>query len=191
MAGQAIKYYPKLKGERVCLSPVSRDDAPVYARWMNDRGVTDFLGNTWMLLDVEKEKEILEGFLKDQYVFAIVKREGEELLGNINFFALNHVHRSAHCGLFIGEPERRGLGYGREALELLLGFGFGALNLNNVMLEVFSFNKAAIACYEAVGFKRIGARRQAYFLDGVYHDEIYMDILADEFRQSRGFDGAR
>ena len=45
-----------------------------------------------------------------------------------------------------------------------------------------SFNDRAIACYKKVGFKEIGRRRQSYFLNGKYHDEIFMDILKDEFK---------
>ena len=46
-----------------------------------------------------------------------------------------------------------------------------------------SFNERAIACYKKVGFKEIGRRRQGYFLNGKYHDEIFMDILKDEFKE--------
>ena len=50
------------------------------------------------------------------------------------------------------------------------------------MLSVMSFNERAIACYKKVGFKEIGRRRKGYFLNGKYHDEIFMDILKDEFK---------
>lgn len=48
-------------------------------------------------------------------------------------------------------------------MELLLDYGFNALNLQNIMLEVFDYNKRAIKAYEKVGFKVIGKRRQAKF----------------------------
>ena len=76
-------------------------------------------------------------------------------------------------------------GYGTEAVELLLGYGFNVLNLNNIMLTVFAFNKRALRCYEKAGFRVIGKRRKARFYAGRYHDEIFMDILAQEFKSSR------
>jgi RimJ/RimL family protein N-acetyltransferase len=49
------------------------------------------------------------------------------------------------------------------------------------MLDVYSFNKRAIKCYENIGFKEIGRRRETYILVKRKYDEILMDILADEF----------
>ncbi len=67
---------------------------------------------------------------------------------------------------------------------MLLDYGFNYLNLNNIMLTVKSFNERAINCYQKVGFKEIGRRRKSYFLNGKYYDDIYMDILAEEFKES-------
>ena len=65
----------------------------------------------------------------------------------------------------------------REALNLILAYGFDYLNLNNIMLKVFAFNEVAINCYKKVGFKEIGRRRQSYYKKGEFFDEIYMDIF--------------
>ena len=67
-------------------------------------------------------------------------------------------------------------------MKLLLDFGFKYLNLNNIDLQVFDFNKNAIACYKKVGFKEYGRRHECHFLDGKYHDSVSMEILEDDFR---------
>ena len=69
-------------------------------------------------------------------------------------------------------------------MRLLLDYGFGLLNLNSVMLGTFAFNQRAIHCYERVGFKVIGRRRQARIIAGVKYDAVLMDILADEYESS-------
>ena len=46
---------------------------------------------------------------------------------------------------------------------------FDYLNLNNIMLKVFSFNESAINCYKKIGFKEIGRRRQCYYLKGKFY----------------------
>lgn len=175
-----MKYFEKIPGDKVYLSPICKDDAEIYTKWVNDASMTDNLGFTWQQIGIEKEAEALES-LAEGYNFAIIRREGNKLIGNIGFNEINQIHRNAIFGLFIGDEEDRGKGYGSESIRLLLKFGFETLNLNNVMLRVFEFNKNAIACYEKIGFKKIGERRKAYFVRGKYHNEIYMDILADEF----------
>ena len=52
------------------------------------------------------------------------------------------------------------------------------------MLKVFSFNERAIHVYEKVGFKEIGRRRKSYYLNGAYYDDVFMDILKEEFPKS-------
>ena len=55
------------------------------------------------------------------------------------------------------------------------------INLHNIMLKVYEFNKGGIKCYEKVGFKQIGKRREALHRNLEKHSIIYMDILPNEF----------
>ena len=85
-------------------------------------------------------------------------------------------------GVFIGDKEYRGQGYGTEAVKLILDFGFNYLNLNNIKLDLKEFNQRALACYKKCGFKEYGRRRKCNFINGKYYDTIEMDILAEEFK---------
>ena len=68
-----------------------------------------------------------------------------------------------------------------EAIRLLLDYGFNVIKLNNIMLKLFSYNTRGYRCYLKCGFKEIGRRRSARLLGGRYYDELFMDILAEEF----------
>lgn len=180
-----MKYFKKLMGENIYLSPVNIEDLEHYTRWVNDPQVSDGLGISWNVFSLDKEREILEKMAKEDYAFAIVKKEDDTLLGNCSLLEINQIHRKAMTGIFIGDEDNRSRGYGSEALILILDFGFNKLNLNNIMLTVLSFNKRAMAAYKKLGFKEIGRRRCSFFMDGHYYDEIYMDILAEEFRNRK------
>ena len=90
------------------------------------------------------------------------------------------VYVKGEVGLFIGEEENRSKGYGTEALSLHVEYGFNYLNLKNIMLKVFSFNKRAIKSYEKIGFKVFGKRTEDYYLNGKWYDEYFMEILRKE-----------
>ena len=77
-------------------------------------------------------------------------------------------------------------GYGTEALQLMLDYGFGVLNLHRIELNVFSYNHRAMRVYEKVGFKQEGVQREALFYNHQYHDSILMSILEDEYRTLSG-----
>ena len=175
-----MKYYEKMSGKRIFLSPMSEEDAEIYTVWMNDREITDNLGSSTMVFSEEAERGWIEEN-SGEYQFAIIERESGKIIGNCGIQAVTHTFQRAELGLFIGEEENRNKGYGKEVLSLLLEYCFDTLNLHNVMLKVFSFNEQAIHTYNRVGFKEIGRRREAYYAKGRFWDEVYMDILKDEF----------
>jgi RimJ/RimL family protein N-acetyltransferase len=176
-----MKYFRKMTGEKCYLSPINADDVLIYTKWMNDLDVTKNLGNYRYNFSIAGEKEALEKLAKD-HNYAIIDVLKDEVIGNCGFFKLDHLERNAECGIFIGNKEYWNKGYGTEALTLLLSYGFDYLNLRNVMLKVFSFNERAIASYKKIGFKEIGKRRKTVVMNGVEYDDIYMDILDEEFR---------
>lgn len=176
-----MEYVKKLAGERVYLSPMRLEDAEQYVRWLNDPAVTDGLGTTQQVFGPEGERKWLaenEG----EFQFAIVRQTDDTLIGNCGIQNIQWQRRSAEMGLFIGDVENRGRGYGKEVLRLLLAFAFDTLGLHSVSLKVFSFNAPAIAAYKAVGFRPAGCRREAYFVRGAWHDELTMDLLESEYR---------
>lgn len=180
-----MKYFKKLVGERIYLSPVNVEDAEKYVEWFCDFKMTDGIGKSSSIMSVEAEREWLENNLKNNdFNFSIVDLESDELLGNCGIMNINQKDRCAEVGIFIGDEKHRSNGYGAEALRLLLDYCFNYLNINNVNLGVMSFNERAIACYKKVGFKEYGRRRESYFLNGKYYDHVYMDILAREFEGS-------
>jgi len=183
-----MPFFRKIVGERLYLSPFDAGAPEIvdsWARWMNDRAVTDFYGghhNLTTFPGAQKALEELKGCR-----FAIVLLEGDALIGHISLHDIDQLHRHAFLGIVIGEAEHRGRGYGAEAVRLALDFGYNTLNLHNIMLSVQADNFAAIACYKKVGFREAGRRREWVFKDGKYVDNIYMDMLAREFSsQERG-----
>lgn len=174
-----MKYFKKLVGRNVYLSPMNVEDTETYVKWLNDLNVTDGLGTSSRITSLEGEKAWIMNN-SNQYQFAIVRLEDNKLIGNCGIQEIDQLRQCADVGLFIGDEENRNKGYGQEVLNLLLDYGFNYLNLNNIMLKVFSFNERAINCYKKVGFKEMGRRRQAYYLKGKFHDEVYMDILKEE-----------
>ncbi len=182
-------YYKKIEGKRVYLSPMSLDDAEKYVKWLNDFKVTDGLNGSQNMVTLEGEKEWITNQTKEgNFQFAIIRTADNELIGNCGFNKIDQVNGTGNIGIFIGEEENRGKGYGTEALKLLISFGFDYLNLNNIMLSVYSFNERAIKCYKKLGFKEIGRRREAYIKCNERYDDIFLDMLRSEYYGKVNYD---
>jgi diamine N-acetyltransferase len=94
---------------------------------------------------------------------------------------VDHFHQTARLTLWIGEKECWGRGYGTEATILILNYGFTALGLHNIGLDVTSANERGLRAYQQAGFRVVGRRREAFRLGDRVFDRIYMDCLATEF----------
>ncbi|MDR1598617.1 MAG: GNAT family N-acetyltransferase [Oscillospiraceae bacterium] len=171
-----MRYFKKIAGGQVYLSPINADDAETYAKWLNNKETTHFLNIYSHALPLAAERDALEKISRE-HNYAIVRASDDILLGNIGFHGIKHINRTAIIGIFIGEPSQWGKGYGTEAMKLLIEYGFDTLNLRNIMLLHFADNDRARRCYEKVGFREIGRRTGAVYRDGAYIDEVFMEIL--------------
>lgn len=179
-------YYKKLEGKRVYLSPMNAEDVEEYTKWMNDRKVTDNIHSTSKVITTMNEQEWVEDVMKrGGHTFSIVSKEDDRLIGNCGLMRTDYKDGVSTIGIFIGEEEFRNKGLGTEVISLLLDFGFNQLRLHNINLEVFDFNEQALNCYKKVGFKEYGRRHECYYLNGKWHDEILMEVLEDDYRNTR------
>ena len=178
-----MKFYRKIIGERLYLSPFDAEDVEMYskwAEWMNNKAVADSYGGNCNRVSLSGAKKMIEKF--GGYRFAVVLLESDILIGHVSLHDVDHISRNAFMGICIGEDEYRDRGYGTEAVRLILSYGFKTLNLHNIMLTVHADNYAAIKCYEKAGFKEVGKCREWVYKNGKYVDKIYMDILEGEFK---------
>jgi len=180
-----MRYFKKIVGERLYLSPINPDDYEIYTKWLNDPAVVGYLGFR-AGVNLSNERVELEKMAAEGNVFAIVRTADDMLIGNVDLHNIDQRSRRAELGIYIGEAENRSQGYGAEAIRLLLKYGFDTLNLHNIDLTAHSDNERGIACYKKVGFREYGRRREAAFKNGNYCDIVHMDILENEFRESYG-----
>jgi RimJ/RimL family protein N-acetyltransferase len=134
-------------------------------------------------LSTMDEERWVEGLAtRDDYVFAFEGLiEGQWVpLGNVGLHDIDWKNSSATFGIFLGEKQFWGQGYGTEATRLMLRFAFHTLNLHRVELEVFEFNPRAIRAYEKAGFRLEGTRRESFFQDGRYWNAHRMGVLREE-----------
>ena len=173
-------YIKKLIGKKCYLAPMRIEDVEKYAVWANDQEVAEYLQFASSIISIETERLIIDRLSKE-HNYAIVDSITDELIGNIGLMKINHLDRTAELGIFIGNKSYWSKGYGTEAMCLLINYAYQKLNLNNIILNVYSYNERAIRAYEKIGFKKIGERREALIRNRKKHNIILMDILPEDF----------
>ncbi|MGC5327936.1 GNAT family N-acetyltransferase [Brevibacillus sp. SYSU BS000544] len=172
-----------LVGERVYLRPIGLDDTERYFQ-MLFQSETRKLTGTQKSFTREQIYRYIDGKSQDSssLLLLIAHKETNEVIGDVAIQDIDSMNRNANIRIAIDHSEHQGKGYGKEALLLMLDYGFGILNLHRIELNVFSYNDRAIHVYEKLGFKREGVQRDALFYNHQYHDSILMSILEDEYR---------
>lgn len=170
-----------LKGKQVALREIRKSDLPFFVKWMNDPEITQYL-TVYLPMTMEEEEEWYEniGKKKNSVYFAITTSD-DKLIGNIVLNKINEKNRCATLGIVIGDKNDWGKGYGREAIKLIVKYGFETLNLHRIELKYYDFNERAKKCYEKAGFKLEGMKRESHYINGKYCNEAIMSILKSEW----------
>lgn len=166
-------------GAQVTLHTVEEDDLDAVARARNDpalrvpRGLDDPQGDA----DVEQfhEETVSEG---EGYWF-VVAVDGETV-GGVAFPAVDQAARAAELSAWI-LPEFQRSGYGSDAVETLLSYGFEELRLNRVRADCPASAEAARALLASLGFTEEGRFREAAFHGGEHRDVLRYGLLAEEW----------
>jgi len=171
-----------IQGKHLTLRAIDRDDLPRYVVWLNDLEVIHHL-KTYPSLNLEDETDWYEQQRKDGSTLnlAIVVSDEERHIGSVSLMKINQREQNAELGIMIGDKTRWGQGYGREAILLLLDYGFTTLNLHRIYLRVDASHTPAIRCYLSCGFVEEGRLRDVVFRQGRFEDQLIMSVLRPEY----------
>ncbi|MCM1136195.1 MAG: UDP-4-amino-4,6-dideoxy-N-acetyl-beta-L-altrosamine N-acetyltransferase [Clostridium sp.] len=112
--------------------------------------------------------------------FMICLKEGDRPVGSVYLRDIDRTHNRAEYGIFIGEEDALGRGYGTQAAQMMINYAFEKEGLHKLMLRVLAENRRAIKSYEKAGFVREAYLRDEVFLEGRYKDVIYMAVIHEE-----------
>ncbi len=175
-----------IQSGRVFLRPFEATDAELYRQWRADARPMALAG--WhdraplSLAQVEARIERMAKEPDDDYInFLICLLADERPIGEVMLFDLDRANGSAELGIFIGEPDEWGKGYGTDAVNALIDFGFGELRLERIWLNVGTENDRARRAYEKAGFVHEGTVRHDRYESGRHTNGHVLSILRDEW----------
>lgn len=174
-------------GEKVRLRPVRKSDVGYFVEWYNDFEVMQYLDMYLPMTEIQWAKALEEFSIKRagrETLFVIETIDGDSFksIGTVGLHNINSVDSNAMFGIDIGEKDCWSKGYGTEAGQLIIRYGFEQLGLHRIRSEVFSFNERSIRLHNRLGFTREGCLREAVYVNGKYHDEIYFGLIRKEWQ---------
>jgi len=163
---------------RVYLKPITNDDADDVVRWRNRESVKKYFiyQGTFTREGQLKwiENEVNTG---NVIQFMIIEKNTDRSVGSVFIRDVNKEHRKGEFGIFIGEDDVHGIGYGSEAAQLILDYAFNEANLHRIYLRALADNERAIASYKKAGFQLEGILKDDVYVRGEFHDVAWMSII--------------
>ncbi|MBR6256383.1 MAG: GNAT family N-acetyltransferase [Lachnospiraceae bacterium] len=167
----------RLESERILLRPITADDTADILRWRNAPHVMEHFIIRTPLTEQQHlnwlKEQVGKGYVEQ---FIIVVRESGRAIGSQYFHHIDREKKTAEFGIFIGEPDALGKGYGPEVLDLALRHAREKMGLKTVTLRVIADNEVACKLYSGRGFKLIPESTQTREYNGreekIYHMEL-------------------
>lgn len=176
-----------LHGKNTRLRAIEKGDLPLLVKWLNDREVTAHL-ITYRPISEAEQNIWFENVLKsnpDERPLIIEISENNQWIpiGDCEFENIDWRSRCGEVGISIGEKQYWGKGYGTDAFQTLVNYGFEMLNLHRIFLRVYGENLRAIHSYEKIGFVKEGLLREAIYKNGKYLDVVVMSLLQPDWKK--------
>jgi len=163
-----------LQGKNIYLRALEPEDLDFVFNVENDESFWE-ISNTQTPYSRYIIKQYIENAHKDIYevkqLRLVICTKSNEAIGLIDFFDFDFKNQRAGIGILIKNDSKREKGYGNEALELLVNYGFSHLNLHQVYCNISEDNEASIRLFIRQGFKQVGLKKDWNNSNGSFKNE--------------------
>jgi putative acetyltransferase len=125
--------------------------------------------------------------LKNEHEICIIaeiktKKHPDNIIGqcevsNLEWEAASHV---GNLGIIVAN-KYRDLGIGTHLIDTAIREAKKLNNKEKIILSCFSNNKRALYLYQKIGFEIVGTRKQQFYMDSVYYDEVMMELFINDY----------
>lgn len=164
-----------IKGNKIYLRPITMQDTNLIVKWRN----TEFVRENFIFRE-NFTAEMHQNWMKSKVAIGsviqyIICSNSNGAIGSVYFRDIDNENKTAEFGIFIGEKDALGKGYGQEATALFTEYGFKYVGLEKIMLRVIDSNNRAEHVYEKNGFRKISCEKEISYPQGNVVSVIFME----------------
>ncbi len=169
-----------LKGKNIYLRALEPEDLEFIHTIENDESLWE-LSNTIMPYSKFLIKQYLEHSHKDIFevkqLRLVISNYCDKPIGMIDLFDFDFKNSRAGVGILVRDIIDRQLGYGSEALQLLINYSFTHLGLHQLYCNISEENQASIKLFTSQGFQKIGLKKDWNYVNGDFKNEYLFQLL--------------
>lgn len=170
-------------GRRIYLRVAEIGDLDYIMKLENDEENLKFI----VPFSRDEHKKVIENPQKAMDIM-IVEKEGDNPVGYFWIQGLDLDSNEIEWTHIL--IEKKGVGYGHEAMKLIKRYTFETLKAHRGWMDSKDYNERALHLYESEGLQREGLLRETIFINNVYENLVVLGILDREYqdRKNRGLE---
>jgi len=169
-----------IQGKYVSLRAIEKYDLPTLMKWRNNPDMRRFFRETDEINSFNQDKWFESVISKNTIhkMFAIVKKDTNELMGACGLCYIDWINRSADFSIYLGYNNLYiDKIFAIEAAQLMRDHGFNILNLHRLWAEIYFIDNEKKRFFETLSFTLDGTFREAYWYEGKWHDSLFYSLL--------------
>lgn len=176
-------FLPTLTTKHLILRCISMWDAEDMYDYAKEEQTTEYL--LWSPHKSLTETREHIAFMKDGYRkgtcydYAVILSESDTMIGTCGFVYVDNENKKAEVG-YVLHPQHWGKGYGTEALQAVIDYGFHTLDLHRIEARYMIENIASRTVMKKAGMTFEGVLRKSLFVKGKFRDIGVCSILRSE-----------
>lgn len=169
--------------EYTYLRAIEEEDLFQLMNWRNKPELRKFFRETSEINSIKQNKwfDIINDKNSLHKMFAIIKKDTDELLGVCGLCYIDWINRSADFSIYLGYKELYiDDKYAVDAAKSMIDYGFNVLNLHRLWSEIYSIDEKKQIFFDILNFKLEGNLRETYWFNGKWHNSLYYSLLSTD-----------
>ena len=169
-----------IKGNKVSLKLIEKEDIELIRNWRNSKDVNQFFQFRGYISKAQQKKWFKKVSTSGRDYFFLIIVDGEPI-GLTEIKNIDWDRREGETGIFIAKDEYKNALVSFEASYLIGRHFFETLNLLKAKIEILESNQRALRYNKALGFKEFGKREET--IDGEICKVVLLEISQNEYNK--------
>ena len=176
-----------LEGKIVSFRSLEAEDLPKLRDWRNSKHVKRTT-REYRLLNMFNQKSWFESLHKQNppidIMFGILSKK-KNLIGVCGLTYIDWKNRNAEISIYLSGERWQERGETKDAINLLMSYGFGELGLHKVYTEIYGFVEETIELYKSLKFHNDGSIRDTVWRNGRWWPSYIYSKLESELKHEK------
>ncbi|MGN0438102.1 MAG: UDP-4-amino-4,6-dideoxy-N-acetyl-beta-L-altrosamine N-acetyltransferase [Lachnospiraceae bacterium] len=164
------------------LRPIKENELNMIMNWRMMPEITKYM-YTDPVLTEESQKKWFDSLKTRKDIITFMIEVDSVPCGILNITDIDYTNKRCSWGYYIAIKEKRSLSLAMALEWNLYDYVFNVLNMNKLVGEIFSFNKAIIRIHQMCGSEIEGVLKQHIYKNGEFFDVTVTSILKENWNE--------